>query len=76
MCQEPTSIRDQGHPPQGRRLIEKRRPISSAAAFVSQRENQSCDMPPSTTNSDPVMKEELSLARNTATLAIVSREAI
>ena len=48
----------------------QRAPTRSAAAFVSHRENQSCVMPPSTTSSDPVMKEESSLARNRAALAI------
>src|SRR4029077_16984125 len=47
-----------------------RLPILSSTAFVSHRENQICVRPPSTTSSDPVMKEESSLARNRAAFAI------
>src|SRR3989475_7818224 len=47
-----------------------RLPIFSSTAFVSHRENQICVRPPSTTSSDPVMKEESSLARNRAAFAI------
>src|SRR5438132_14324653 len=42
----------------------------SSTAFVSHRENQICVRPPSTTSSDPVMKQESSLARNRAAFAI------
>src|SRR5207247_1307191 len=47
-----------------------RLPIFSSTAFVSHRENQICVRPPSTTSSDPVTKEESSLARNRAAFAI------
>src|SRR5207247_2172399 len=66
----------EGGAPTGRRRIESPRlpspesPIFSSTAFVSHRENQICVRPPSTTSSDPVMKEESSLARNRAAFAI------
>lgn len=41
-----------------------------SAAAVMLPKNQSCDVPPSTTSSDPVMNEASSLARNRAALAI------